>query len=76
MLESMWIKRNPLALLVEMQMDSTTMEYSMQISLKKQTNKKKKLGIKLPVSFFYRISPKSKLLGHFLLINYILSIGQ
>ena len=42
----------------------------------KKTNKQKKLGIKLPVSFFYRISPKSKLLGHFLLINYILSIGQ
>ena len=48
MLESMWIKRNPLALLVEMQMDSTTMEYSMQISLKKQTNKQKKLRINLP----------------------------
>ena len=37
--------------------------------------KKKKNGIKLPIRFFYMISPKSKLIGHFLLINYILSTG-
>ena len=37
--------------------------------------KKKKNGIKLPIRFFYMISPKSKLIGHFLLINYIMSTG-
>ena len=34
MLEKMWTKGNPLALLVAMQIDTATMEHSMEISLK------------------------------------------